>query len=136
MTELAVLLRFKQFLVHNMHNEASRVAFLPDHDYLGEIYGKAEGQYDSVVERMMGLSQPIDLKNVQMMAVQKLNAVGPSKDDTAMFGTILGVNKQILNLIEMMCKSGKLSQGTLQLVGGIADEIEGEGYKLVQRTKK
>lgn len=136
MIEAAILLRNKQLVVHNMHNNASKVAFLADHDYLGEIYGKAESQYDGIIERLIGLGQTPDLNSVQIQAAQKLAALPPAKDNGEMFSQILMLNKQILQVIEAECRSGKLSQGSLQLLGGIADELEGECYKLVQRTKK
>lgn len=136
MIETAMLLRSKQLAVHNMHQLASKVAFLADHEYLGDVYGKAESQYDSVIERMIGLGTTPDLNTIQIQAAQKSASVIPAKDNGEMFTQVLTLNKQILQVIEVECKSGKHSQGTLQLLGGIADEIEMENYKLVQRTKK
>lgn len=136
MIELATLLRAKQLMAHNMHQLASKVAFLADHEYLGDIYGKAESQYDSVIERLIGLGTTPDLNTIQLQACQKSASVPPSRDNGEMFSQLLSLNKQLLQVLEVECKSGKRSQGTINMLAGIADEIEMENYKLTQRTKK
>lgn len=136
MNNLAIMYKMKNLLAHNMHNICARVAFLSDHEYLADIYEKADDQYDAVIERMIGLGMPIDLNLVHTQAVQKLTSMPAAKDNTEMFSQLLQLNKQILQIIEMECKSGKLSEGTRQLLGGHADEVEAEQYKLGQRIKK
>jgi DNA-binding ferritin-like protein len=135
MNELAILFRFKQLLSHNMHNQAARVAFFSDHEFFGDMYSKAESDYDSIIERMMGLGQAVDFNAIQVQAVQKLQAIPMAKDNTEMCSQLLSLNKQLLQIIEVFCKS-PISQGTMQLVGGMADELEKENYKLGQRVKK
>lgn len=136
MQQLAIMYKMKNLLAHNMHNLCARVAFLPDHEYLADIYEKADDHYDAVVERMIGLGMPIDLNAVHSQAIQKLASIPQGKDNSEMFSQLLQVNKQIIQMIEMECKSGKLSEGTRQMLGGQADELEMEGYKLGQRIKK
>lgn len=137
MSELLILLRTKQLFAHNLHNTVSRIVFLQDHEFLGDIYSKAEGHYDSVAERMIGLGQAPNLVQVQEQAVATLKQLPENfKDNTEALATLCDLNKHILAKIEVVCKMPGISQGTLQLVGGIADEIEVECYKLGQRVKK
>lgn len=136
MQQLAIMYKLKNLLAHNMHNLCARVAFLSDHDYLASVYEQADDNYDAIVERMIGLGLPIDLNVVHSEAVQKLASVPQGKDNSEMFSQLLQLNKQIIQLIEIECKSGKLSEGTRQLIGGHADLLESENYKLLQRIKK
>lgn len=137
MLELLILLRTKYLLAHNQHLTVSRIVFLQDHEFLGEIYGKALDHYDSVAERMIGLNNPPNLIQVQEQAVATLKQLPTTfKDNTEALSTLCDLNKHILAKIETVCKMPGISQGTMQLVGGIADEIEVECYKLGQRTKK
>lgn len=136
MQQLAIMYKLKNLLAHNMHNLCARVAFLSDHDYLATVYEQADDHYDAIVERMIGLGLSIDLNSTHAEAVQKLTAIPQGKDNSEMFSQLLQVNKQIIQIIEIECKSGKLSEGTKQLIGGQADFLESENYKLLQRIKK
>lgn len=137
MTNLAILLRTSYFVKHNCHNLVSKDTFFSDHDFLATSYEKTLGHYDSVIERLIGLGQAPNLIQVQVSAVEKLKTIPISyKDNSECFYTILQINKSIINLIEQYCKSGKYSEGTRQLIGTIADELEIENYKLQQRLKK
>lgn len=135
MNELAIQLRFKQLLAHNMHNLCSRVAFFSDHAMFGDIYSKAEADYDGIIERMIGLGQPCDLVSYQAQAAQKLQSIPQAKDNTEMFVQILSLNKQLIQALEVLCKS-PVSCGTQNMLAGLADTLEMENYKLGQRTKK
>jgi DNA-binding ferritin-like protein len=137
MLQIAVLLRTSFLLKHNCHNMVARMIFFSDHEFLGSSYQEALDQYDSVIERLIGLGQTPDLVMVQAQAVEGLKAIPLSyKENSECFSAILGLNKRILSNIEIECKSGKLTQGTIQLLGDIADKIEIENYKIGQRLKK
>ena len=137
MQELAILLRTVYFLKHNCHNLAKGLSFIADHEFLGDSYEETLGHYDDVIERLIGLGQTPNLVEVQIAAANKLKNI-PIKyeSNTECFFIILNANKMVLGLIEKLCKEPSISQGTIQLIGGIADKIEIENYKLSQRIKK
>jgi DNA-binding ferritin-like protein len=111
--------------------------FKQDHEMLGDIYEKADGHYDSIIERLIGLGRTPNIPTINLQAAQKLQQLVLSyKENAECFSAILNLNKQILQNIEMLAKSPGISQGTLQLIGGHADEIEKENYFLGQRLKK
>jgi len=113
------------------------MAFFADHEFLGESYEMSLKHYDDIVERMIGLGLSLDLLAVQQKAVQKLGSIPIRyKDNAECFAAILAINKMLCKNIDQLCYSGGFSEGTKQLLGGIADQIEIENYKLQQRIKK
>ena len=136
MYQLVTLIRLIYLLKHNCHNLVSKISFFADHEFLGSSYEMSLKHYDSIIERMIGLNIQFDLLQVQDDAVKKLQQIPLQyKDNAECFFAILGVNKAILQLIEGLAKAQGISQGTIQLIGTIADEIEVENYKLQQRLK-
>lgn len=134
--ELAIYLRFKQLFAHNCHNLVSKPTFFSDHEFLGELYGQAEGWYDGTIERMIGLGENVDLVGIQVEAVSYLKEAKYNQEDNqACFQILLNITKEILGEIEKIAKSGKISQGTLQFIGTIADLEEVNVYKLKRRLK-
>lgn len=134
--DLAIYLRFKQLFAHNCHNLVSKPTFFSDHEFLGGLYSQAEGWYDGTIERMIGLGQEVDLTSIQAEAVDYLKEAKYNQEDNqACFQILLSITKEILAEIEKLAKSGKLSQGTLQFVGTIADLEESNIYKLKRRLK-
>ena len=137
MTEIAIQLRLMQLLAQNCHNLVSRSVFMPDHELLGSLYDKYVTDYDSVVERMIGLNQTPDLVQLQVQAAQKLTQIPLTyKENAECFRALYQLEKQLQQMIEMTCKSGKCSQGTIQLLGDIANQSEMNSYKMGQRIKK
>jgi len=139
MLQLAILFRALQLASHSAHNHCARTVFFQDHEFFGELYGKAEGYYDSIAERMIGLGQEEQLKLQPLMsAVSQKLASAPSvgvKENKEFFVFSLSQLEEACKLIDSLCKSGQLSEGTKQLVGGIADEIEVLKYKISRRLK-
>lgn len=136
MIELVTLLRTLYFLKHNCHNLVAKQSFFADHTFLAESYNMTLDHYDSVVERLIGFGHIPDLVSIQVNAASKLKSIPLAyKDNIECFQAILHINKAILQMIESICKTAGLTQGVLQLLGGIADQIEIENYKLGQRVK-
>lgn len=136
MKNLAVYMRFMQLFTHNCHNLLTKNTFMQDHDFFGGLYSQAEGFYDSLIERMLGLGQELDLAQLQVHAAQLLTQVDyPLGENDLCYKAALEIQKEILAEIEKLCKSGQLSQGTIQLLGDMADKIEVNLYKINQRLK-
>lgn len=127
---IASLLRFMQLTAHIGHNVLGGATFFQDHGFLGELYAAYEGQYDSIVERMIGTDEEIDLVKVQKEAVSGLKS---PKSYESCFEELLECEVELCNMIEKLVKGS--SQGTANLIQGIADESESRQYKLKQRLK-
>jgi DNA-binding ferritin-like protein len=139
MKELAITLRCLQLYAHNAHNLVARIVFMQDHEMLGEIYTAAEGDYDSVIERIIGLygSEQVNLVEIQHMACQKM-ATLPSvvKENSMYFQAILQLESDICTKVNELVRGQKVTVGTEQMIGDIADRSEVRQYKLKQRIKK
>jgi DNA-binding ferritin-like protein len=121
-----------QLYAHNAHNLVSGRTFFEDHAFLGELYATYEAAYDSVVERMIGLSMEINLAEVQKKAAGMLEKITNPTGDT-IFNCVLECERTLCKTIETEV-SGK-TQGTIQLLGDIANASEVRQYKLNQRLK-
>jgi ferritin len=85
---------------------------------------------------MIGIGEDFDPISAQVMAVNSLKQVNyPLNDNQECFKAALEIEKEILGEIERLCKSGQYSQGTIQMLGDIADKTEVNVYKLKQRLK-
>ena len=131
MDEILVVLRFKQLFGHNFHNLVKGESFFADHEFLSQWYSQGEEQYDSVVERMIGLGLKVDLVEIQEAAVDLLKKNPPLE-----FSTLELCEQQLIEQIENYIAKEKISQGTLQLLGDIANQAEMNLYKIKQRLAK
>ena len=92
MKELAILLRMMQLYSHNAHNNAGGPTFFEDHKFLGKLYPQYEADYDSVVERIIGLYgvAALDLHKVQEQAILMQDTMPALQPDNKIyFATIL-----------------------------------------------
>jgi len=136
MRNLLIFLRLKQLFAHNCHNFVSKETFFQDHEFFGSLYAQAEGWYDSVIERMIGLGLQVDPIDIQVVATNLLKDLNyKTIENKTCYQITLSIQQKILSEIEKLCKSGSISQGTMQLIGGIADLEEVNVYKIKQRLK-
>lgn len=138
MLQLVICFRAMQLFAHSAHLLCARTVFFQDHEFFGSVYGQAEGYFDSISERMIGLGQEDQLKlqNVMSAVNQKL-ASAPSvgvKENKEYYVHLLNQCDEACKLIDAVCKNGA-SEGTKQLIGGIADELEVLKYKISRRIK-
>ena len=134
--KLIIYLRFKHLFTHVCHNMVSGKTFFEDHEFLGLLYSQAEGWYDDLVERSLGLGQEVDLVDVQKKAAAYLGEVKIDfSNNEACFQVILKITKELCREIEVCVNSKTLSQGTIQLLGDIANFEEKNIYKLKRRLK-
>lgn len=127
---LATLLRLMQFYAHIAHNKLGGETFFQDHAFLGELYAGYESDYDDVVERMIGLGEKVDLIEIHKKAADSLYECESYKE---CFKELLDMEKDLCDAIEKLVKDS--SEGTKQLIGGIADKSEMRQYKIKQRLK-
>lgn len=139
MLKFAILLRSIQIFTHSAHNLCKGATFHEDHGFFGDVYGKAEGWYDSVVERIIGLGyeEQINLQSILSGVAKELSSapsVGANVE--AYYKYLASQLAKSCQMCDEICKHKDVSEGTRQLVGGIADEIEVLEYKIQRRLKK
>ena len=128
MHDVATKLRTLQIFTHNAHNIASGSTFLADHEYLGELYPAYEAAYDSVIERLIGLGEEVDIIAIGIEAIKAVAAC-PTTD--ACFESILEQEEALRAAIDE-CIQG-CSTGTQNLLAQIADDSEQRSYRIRQR---
>lgn len=138
MLHLAILFRSLQFVAHHGHNLCNGQSFFSDHEFFGELYGKSEGYYDSIIERLIGLGyeNSLSLNEILSEAIKKIEPFPADKLNTQIYYIKCAkLIKEACDMIDEFCKSGKLTEGTKQLIGGMADELEVVSYKIQRRIK-
>jgi DNA-binding ferritin-like protein len=130
MEEIATVLRYLQLYSHQAHNLVSGDTFFQDHGFLGELYPAYEDDYDDVIERSIGLGSPVDISKSNKVAAERLPE-DSSLNTRSCLEHILSAEVHLCETIEAECKS--CSQGTMQLIGNIADKSEMRQYKIKQR---
>lgn len=132
MEKIAFVFRYLQLYAHQAHNLVKGQTFFQDHDYLGALYPVYEEAYDSIIERSIGLNKPINIQKVNQAAAKELpNDASVKMPDC--FKNLLESEKYLCQLIEQVVKGS--SQGTMNLLAGLADQSEMRQYKLQQRIK-
>lgn len=127
---LPELLRYMQFYAHMAHNIIGGEYFFGDHEFFGSLYEDYEKAYDSVIERMIGLGESIDLAKTQKAATQGLKAPKTCKEALE---EILSCEEDLCKALEGLAKDASL--GTNNLLAALADESEARQYRLKQRLK-
>jgi DNA-binding ferritin-like protein len=134
MIKLATQLRYMQFYAHNAHNLCQGDTFFADHEELGDLYGVYEGLYDSVIERMIGLGQSVDLVKVQVEAAKMLDSEAEPKAFSSAFSGLLTCEQELCKLISEANTGASL--GTQDLLQAMCNDAEVRQYKFKQRLSK
>ena len=130
MHDVATKLRTLQIFAHNSHNEASGLTFLADHEYMGELYAAYESAYDSVIERLIGLGEEVDIVAIGMDAIKAVAAC-PSTD--ACFESLLEQEGELRKAIAECI--GEYSIGSQNLMAQLADDSEQRSFIIGQRVQ-
>lgn len=137
MLELLCCLRALNLYAHHAHNTCARVPFFQDHAELAAIYEKADDDYDNVIERIIGTQDVTpSLQSIMSGAMSKLSSVPETGQNSDKFENILRMKMDIIQKIELLVAGGEASQGTIQMLGDIANAEERDVYKIKQRIKK
>lgn len=127
---LAALLRYMQFFAHFAHNMCKGETFLVDHPFLAELYSGYEDDYDAVIERMIGLEEPLDLLKIHKAASDGLKV---AESFEAAFKEILSCEEELCAALDKLNKGASI--GTQNMLADMADRSEMRQYKLKQRLK-
>jgi len=128
--ELATLFRAINIYTHQAHHLTKGDTFLQDHTFFSEIYSLMDSFYDDLIERHIGtVDDKIDLHDIMDKVTHMIEVA-----DENWYKTILDSLENSLEKIEKLCKSD-ISQGTINLLAGQADQIEVLIYKIKRRLK-
>jgi len=129
--DLATIFRTLNLYSHHAHNLTCGDTFFQDHDFLKGVYELADGFYDDIIERHIGtVDDKVDLCEIIKDSYELIE-----KMSSDYLGTTLILLEESAKAIDEMCKGGKLSSGTENLIQGQADQIEVLIYKLKRRLK-
>jgi DNA-binding ferritin-like protein len=131
---LLINLRTTQIIYHQAHNMVSGDDFFGDHTALGGFYTEVEEDYDSVAERTIGLGYTVLLGSIMQAVADEVDGM-KFEDSDAVFKNLLGCEMMIRQSIDDLCKNSQISEGTRDLIAGIADSSEVRSYKIGQRCK-
>lgn len=127
--KLAIMFRSLNLYSHHAHNLTKGANFFSDHEFLGDLYEFADKSYDSLIERHIGtVSDKVDL-----IEILKKSSDALSKVDDDFIPICLKMCEEISEEID---SAKGFSSGTLNLIQGIADELEVFIYKMKRRTKQ
>jgi DNA-binding ferritin-like protein len=136
--KLATALRALQIYGQHAHNNCTGKSFLSDHEMFASSYTAAAEDYDSVVERMIGSGgKPVDTLSIASEAVNLTDQCGkePGECNIEFLKGVLKLEMVVCSLVDKVCSTTKLPEGTKQLIGNIADKSMSRQYKLKQRLK-
>lgn len=139
MLNLLIHLRLMHLLFHHYHNVVARVAFGADHELFNEWYNDLSEDYDSVAERLVGLT---DSSQLNLHAI--LDGVSAkckqypqdAKENAILFQAGLQLESELKQQIDALIKTGGVSEGTKNLLAQIADDSESRVYKIKRRLVK
>jgi len=134
--DLAVHARAMQLFAHMCHNVVGRATFFSDHEHLGELYGVYETAYDDLVERCIGLHGVEYFNHAQILSqvCAKVQSLPQQlKENKDAFRIVEALEQELRKKLEMACKLPDASEGTKQLLGGMADESEKRSYLIKRR---
>ncbi len=131
MHTLATQYRAAQLYAHRAHNLVSGPTFFADHTFLGDLYDTYADAYDSLIERLIGLGTPPNIITITEAATTAFSKARLDTKPDQFFKSLLnmeyGFQRQIKKLVP------EASDGTANLLQGLADESEARCYKIKQR---
>jgi DNA-binding ferritin-like protein len=140
LASVAVTLRAVYLMHQAAHWQTKGPSFVGDHKLFGDLYSATLDEIDMVSERAVGLGDPLlvcPLKTSQL-ALELLEAFGrecdvPEPDKLVQLS--LEAERALLQVIASAMK-GDMTDGTQNLLQGVADKHETHVYLLQQRLKK
>ena len=134
--KLVAQLRMLQIITQAMHHNVKGSLFFQDHGALGDFYAALQGEYDRAAEKYVSLYGSYDINQVMQMVMSSMQGV-PSqvKENKEYFTILLGKEKELCSMVDMLVKQGGYSEGCKNLLADICTVSEGRQYLIKQRIK-
>ena len=125
-----------QIITQAMHHNVKGSLFFQDHGALGDFYAALQGEYDRAAEKYVSLYGSYDINQVMQMVMSSMQGV-PSqvKENKEYFTSLLGKEKELCSMVDMLVKQGGYSEGCKNLLADICTVSEGRQYLIKQRIK-
>lgn len=136
MKDLLAITRTLNLYYHFLHNVAHGEAFGSDHKMTGAFYEELDTEFDSVSERHIGLSGDVSSATLLYTiseAASILSTMPDTEDMLSYFKYALDLEKQLRAEVDLAMQDA--TEGTKNLLAGIADRSEVRDYKLKQRVR-
>jgi DNA-binding ferritin-like protein len=134
--KLVAQLRMLQIITQAMHHNCKGSLFFQDHGALGDFYTALQGEYDRAAEKYVSLYGSYDINQVMQMVMSSMQGV-PSqvKENKEYFTSLLGKEKELCSIVDMLVRQGGYSEGCKNLLADICTVSEGRQYLIKQRIK-
>lgn len=134
--KLVAQLRMMQIIAQFMHHNVKGSLFFQDHGALGGFYEALQGEYDRAAEKYVSLYGSYDINQVMQMVMSSMQGM-PSqvKENKEYFTILLGKEKEVCSMVDMLVKQGGYSEGCKNLLADICTVSEGRQYLIKQRIK-
>jgi DNA-binding ferritin-like protein len=132
--KLVAQLRMMQIVSQAMHHNVKGALFFADHDALGDFYEALQGEYDRAAEKYVSLYGSYDISQVMQMVMSSMQGM-PSqvKENKEYFTILLGKEKEVCSMVDMLVKQGGYSEGDKNLLSDIATKSSGRIYLIKRR---
>ena len=119
-----------------MHHNVKGSLFFQDHGALGDFYAALQGEYDRAAEKYVSLYGAYDINQVMSMVMSSMQGM-PSqvKENKEFFTILLGKEKEVCSMVDMLVKQGGYSEGCKNMLADICTVSEGRQYLIKQRIK-
>ena len=134
--KLVAQLRMMQIVSQAMHHNVKGALFFADHAALGDFYAALQGEYDRAAEKYVSLYGSYDINQVMQMVMSSMQGM-PSqvKENKEYFTILLGKEKELCSMVDMIVRQGGYSEGCKNMVADIGTVSEGRQYLIKQRIK-
>jgi len=134
--KLVAQLRMMQIVSQAMHHNVKGALFFADHDALGDFYEALQGEYDRAAEKYVSLYGSYDISQVMQIVMSSMQGM-PSqvKENKEFFTYLLGKEKEVCSMVDMLVKQGGYSEGCKNMLADICTLSEARQYLIKQRIK-
>lgn len=134
--KLVAQLRMMQIAAQAMHHNCKGSLFFQDHGALGDFYEALQGEYDRAAEKYVSLYGAYDINQVMSMVMASMQGM-PSqvKENKEFFTILLGKEKEVSSMVDMLVRQGGYSEGTKNMLGDVGTQSESRQYLIKQRIK-
>ena len=129
LVNLAILFRVINLYTHHAHNMVKGQTFFEDHEFFADLYEKADGFYDDIIERYIGTTGG-DIKLTHILS-EAYKVIAKADDDY--FKTTQIFVEHAVKKLDAAVKMN-FSEGTKNLLQGMSDDLEKTIYKLKRKN--
>lgn len=114
------------------HHDTQGPTFFEDHETFGDLYQAYDAAYDSVVERIIGLGNNIDLSKLAIDAATKAAFHPNEHSPEKLFADLLSGEKNLCAVCTADMMKPGTTEGTKNLLAQLCDDSEKRQF-LVQK---